>query len=305
MSPVDVTPTPTAGERDRAAHRQRRLARYDEVTALQAQGHGIATIAKRLGMARKTVRRFLRADGFPERVERSGPSGRLASFEAYLQQRWEEGCRNASQLFREIKAQGYPGSASYVGQALGSWRTAAAPTGRRRAGSALPHGSLRSAAPRPRRADRTPRQVRFLLLRPVTDLNKPDQTYRDALLGACPVVQAAQQLVAEFQRVVKTHDIGALASWLTAAQTSDVPELQGFALGVRQDRARPLRVSGKPGSPSPGVKARPKDRSIVSRKSNERCTGGLTSICSACGYCIPPDALQLAHQKCRRTHYQA
>jgi transposase len=51
------------------------------------------------------------------------------------------------------------------------------------------------------------------------------------------VVQTAQRLVAEFQRVVKTHDIGALAAWLTAAQTSDVPELQGFALGIRQDRA--------------------------------------------------------------------
>jgi len=232
-----VTPTPTAGERDRAAHRQRRLARYDEVTALQAQGHGIATIAKRLGMARKTVRRFLRADSFPERVERSGQSGRLASFEAYLQQRWEEGCRNASQLFREIKAQGYPGSASYVGQVLGTWRTAAAPTGRRRAGSVLPQGSLRSAVPRPRRADRSPRQVRFLLLCPPTTLNESDLAYRDAVLTACPVLQTAQRLVTEFQRVVETHDLEALTSWLTVAQQSDIPELQGFALGIRQDRA--------------------------------------------------------------------
>jgi transposase len=79
--------------------------------------------------------------------------------------------------------------------------------------------------------------VRFLLLRPVADLNESDQVYRAALLGICPVVQTAQRLVAEFQRVVKTHDIGALAAWLTAAQTSDVPELQGFALGIRQDRA--------------------------------------------------------------------
>ncbi|HEY8742295.1 MAG TPA: transposase [Chloroflexota bacterium] len=91
--------------------------------------------------------------------------------------------------------------------------------------------------PRSRRSDRTPRQVRFLLLRPVADLNESDQVYRAALLGICPVVQTAQRLVAEFQRVVKTHDIGALAAWLTAAQTSDVPELQGFALGIRQDRA--------------------------------------------------------------------
>ena len=236
-APTDVAPAPTVAEQERAGSRQRRLARYDEVTALQAQGVGIATIAKRLGMARKTVRRFLRADRFPERVQRTGQSGRLASFEAYLQQRWEEGCQNASQLFREIKAQGYPGSTSYVGQVLGAWRVEAAPTGRRRVGAVLPPGAQRRVPPRSRRADRTPRQVRFLLLRHVADLNEPDRAYRAALLGNCPVVQTAQRLVAEFQRVVKTHDIGALASWLTSAQQSDVPELQGFALGVRQDRA--------------------------------------------------------------------
>lgn len=237
MASVDEMPAPTAAERERETNRQRRLARYDEVTALAAQGLGIATIAKRLGMARKTVRRFLRADHFPERVQRTGQSGRLASFEAYLRQRWDEGCQNASQLFREIKAQGYPGSASYVGQVLGAWRTETAPTGRRRAGGALPAGSPGRVPSRPRRADRSPRQVRFLLLRPVATLNAADQVYRAALLDTCPVLQTAQHLVAEFQRVVETHDVGALATWLTAAQHSDIPELQGFALGVRQDRA--------------------------------------------------------------------
>jgi transposase len=94
-----VAPPPTSGERERAAHRQRRYDRYEAVTALQAQGLGIATIAKRLGMARKTVRRFLRADEFPERAERTGSSGRLAAFEAYLRRRWEEGCHNASLMW--------------------------------------------------------------------------------------------------------------------------------------------------------------------------------------------------------------
>ncbi|HET8630507.1 MAG TPA: transposase, partial [Thermomicrobiales bacterium] len=63
------------------------------------------------------------------------------------------------------------------------------------------------------------------------------QAYRTALLDTSTAVQTAQRLVTEFQRVVETHDVDALASWLTAAQTSDIPELQGFALGVRQDRA--------------------------------------------------------------------
>jgi predicted DNA-binding transcriptional regulator AlpA len=87
VASADEMPAPTAAEREREANRQRRMARSDEVTALAAQGLGIATIAKRLGMARKTVRRFLRAGRFPERVQRTGQSGRLAVFEAYLRQR--------------------------------------------------------------------------------------------------------------------------------------------------------------------------------------------------------------------------
>ena len=247
-APADGMPAPTAAEREREANRQRRLARSDEVTALQAQGLGIATIAKRLGMARKTVHRFLRAGRFPERVERTGSSGRLAAFEAYLRQRWEEGCQNASQLFREIKAQGSPGSASYVGQVLGTWRTEIAPTGRRRAGGALLEGTKRRVPSRSRRADRSPRQVRFLLLRPVATLNEADQAYRAALLDACPPVQTAQRLVAEFQHIVETHHSGALAVWLTTAQHSNVPELQGFTLGVRQDRAAVAAGITEPGS---------------------------------------------------------
>lgn len=79
--------------------------------------------------------------------------------------------------------------------------------------------------------------MRFLLLRPVATLNAADQVYRAAVLDTCPAVQTAQRLVAEFQQLVETRDGAALASWLTAAQHSDIPELHGFALGVRQDRA--------------------------------------------------------------------
>lgn len=79
--------------------------------------------------------------------------------------------------------------------------------------------------------------MRFLLLRPVAILDAADQAYRAAVLGTCPVLLTAQRLVAEFQQLVEAHDSGALTGWLTAAQHSGIPELQGFAQGVRQDLA--------------------------------------------------------------------
>ena len=36
----------------------------------------------------------------------------LEPYKAYLVQRWNEGCRNAQQAYREVKEQGYPGGDS-------------------------------------------------------------------------------------------------------------------------------------------------------------------------------------------------
>src|SRR5207237_7705422 len=68
-----------------------------------------------VGATRRTVYRYLALGGPPER-QRPRRSGRrvLAPYEAYLQQRWAEGCRNRSRLFREIRLLGYQHSARTV-----------------------------------------------------------------------------------------------------------------------------------------------------------------------------------------------
>ena len=43
---------------------------------------------------------------------------KLDPFEPYLKRRWDEGCKNAMQLWREVKERGYPGGYKRVHQ----WR---------------------------------------------------------------------------------------------------------------------------------------------------------------------------------------
>jgi len=91
-----------------AAARDRRLQRYQQVQALVAQGLPILQIAQRLRMSRATATAYAVAAVFPERAaNRAQPSG-LDPYVAILQERWAAGCTNASQLWREIHAQGYP-----------------------------------------------------------------------------------------------------------------------------------------------------------------------------------------------------
>ena len=92
---------------------------------LQQQGMTHRAIARRLGINRATVRRFVQAESFPERARRRVPRG-TDPVTDFLQRRWNEGCRNAVQLFGELKIQGFDGSYYMVRRRLARWRQRAA-----------------------------------------------------------------------------------------------------------------------------------------------------------------------------------
>src|SRR5262249_53909425 len=96
---------PSGAERRRQSRRQRRLGRYQQVRELHGRGFGIRQIARALRISRRTVRRFLRAEAFPERLARRPLPSKLDPHADYLRRRWQEGCHNAAQLHRELRAQ--------------------------------------------------------------------------------------------------------------------------------------------------------------------------------------------------------
>jgi transposase len=63
---------PTRRQRRQEERRARRLARFEQVKALQANGEALLSIAKQLHLARCTVRRYARTEQFPERAVRRG-----------------------------------------------------------------------------------------------------------------------------------------------------------------------------------------------------------------------------------------
>jgi transposase len=116
--PAPVLPRPTQSQ----LRRQRRLERYEQVVALFNSGQSQAAISRALGIGRKTIRRWLRRGEFPERKPPHRRPPKVNEFADYLQQRWNEGCHNASRLYQEIRQKGYQGKRAMVARFVAGWR---------------------------------------------------------------------------------------------------------------------------------------------------------------------------------------
>ena len=232
----EVTPpsaVPTRGQREKAQRRERRLARYQRIVELQGQGASTSAIAETLCMSRRTVRRFLRAGEFVERATGRAHFQPLDAFADYLHQRWEEGCHNAAQLWREIRERGFAGCQSALRPYLRGWRSKPpAELGRQR--RQLPNAPAPQAVP-------SPRATVWLLLGYTSTRDTAQKAFRlafvEELCAGCDEVKTGQRLMAEFFRIVRKRLGGDLDEWLLAVFESKLPELMGFASGLKQDKA--------------------------------------------------------------------
>jgi transposase len=226
------TAATTRAERNHAAVEARRQARYERVVTLQQEGHSTRETARRAGLCRNTVRRYLTAGAYVACSKRARRPHGCDAFDGYLRERWAAGERNSRVLFAEIREQGYRGAESTVRQYLAAWRGGPRRPGRRPAGADAP------AAPAPpMRRTFSARQTRWILLRPLEDLDDVERTYRTALCQESATIATAQSLVEQFRQMVRTRARDELDAWLAAAKASGISELVSFVTGVQRDYA--------------------------------------------------------------------
>ena len=244
--PTSVRPLRLPSLREQAARqaaRDRRVARYQQVQTLSQQGVSMVQIAARLGMGRATVRKFVEAAVFPERaVQRRQPSI-LDPYVPYLQQRVAEGCSNASQLWREIAAQGYRGVRKQVARWVQHQRLEPTPTGPKKyrgnqSGGSQPAADLANtqAAATTHMALEAPRRLVWLLLRNSAELDAEEHATLSRIQQYAQVARATE-LAREFQAMVRQRRPELLDRWLAACLESGILELQSFATGLQREYA--------------------------------------------------------------------
>jgi transposase len=254
-----------AEEARRGAVRERIAAHYAEIQRLTAAGETISGIARRLGITRIMVRRYRFAAAPPQR-DYARRASQLDPYEPYLRRRWAAGCRNGLQLWREIRAQGYPGTSRQVSRWTQERRTEPAP--------ATPHRHRRggdSAAPA-QPAPRRPAvpQLAWLLVRDPGGLDDTELQLLARLQDACPQAATAYPLLQEVARLVREQDPLRLDAWLEVATGCGVPDVATFAAGLQRERPELLAALTLPWSTGP-VEGHITRLKLVKRQGYGRC----------------------------------
>jgi transposase len=183
-------------------NRERRLARYEMVMELFGRGVSQREIARQCGLSRKTVRRFIRAQGFPERKQRRRGSF-LDRHRDYLEMRWQQGCRNTARLCQELRDQGIV----VRPRTLRDWM-------RKKHGPRKRCDQPRPSVPALMRA--SPRQVAWWILKPSGQVH----LYLDQLIQKSPEIARCADLAREFFRMIRDRDTAAWPGWRDATARS-------------------------------------------------------------------------------------
>ena len=241
--PLPASPTIYDRERRRGtqdqvrqqASRARRYARYAQVKNLQAQGLNILQIARQLHLSRQTVRKYLVSDVFPDYGPTQRRRSQLDPYVAYLQERWESGCHDSRQLWRELRQRGFPGSLRMVWLWV-ALRRPPQRRGRPPARQVQVFHPPEAAAPYPSRALALPasRRLVWVLLQPESKLDPHQHALRQHLLRF-PEIDRAFALTQQFQTLLRQRQARDLLPWIEACSASGVRELVQFAQGLQRE----------------------------------------------------------------------
>lgn len=226
-----------------AESRTRWRAIYDEVRRRRAGGETLLGIARTMGLARATVRKYAAADTFPARLPHGAGPSLLDAHVGYLVRRIGEGCENAMALWREIQERGYPGTSRQVHRFVAERRTMPIRSGRK------PRHKTVSMPERPAAGSPLPtaRQLAWLLVQPAVVL--------DATAAAVvtrveqdETAKAVAGLARRFTALVRASGVNRTATggragaadldpWITEAKACGAPAIATFASGLDGDAA--------------------------------------------------------------------
>ena len=214
-----------------ALHRER-VERYEKVHELWGKGATPPGIADQLNMPCRTVYHYLKMTEPPERrrvTHHKGRPKKVAPYQDYLLKRWQEGCRNARQLWRELTIDlGYTASYANVERFLMQFRRKAHKF-KQEQPSAVPIKKTTPSRPP------TAKQVSRWITLPKDRRLDWQNAYLERLFQADPGIRETAEMMVDFATMLRERQGERLDEWLAKVERQEVAELKSFAAGLRKD----------------------------------------------------------------------
>ena len=229
-----------------ADSRARWLAAYQDVRRRHLAGEALLAIGRATGLARATVRKYAYAESFPERAIRRPGRSILDPFIAHLEARMAEACENAMVLWREVRARGYAHGPKVVQKWVAENRTRPAPRTARKWLQDAPANAAPGTASGPGPVLPSPKQLAWLLVRPVAALSPLDAAVAKRVeqdKEAADVTSLARRFTALVRGCGAGQPTRAVApeadlnKWLAEARACAIGAVETFAAGLEQDGA--------------------------------------------------------------------
>jgi transposase len=183
------------------------------ILAMAKEGATIKQIVRRAGYSRGLVRKVLRG----QRLDIFRVRGNsLEAYLPWLDEQWEAGRRNGSELWRSLKQRGFRGCLRVVSE----W------SGRRRRSERMDATAI-SRAP-------SARTIARLMTVGRDQLSKAETVTVAAIESGVELLVEAREIVADFQAMIRRRAPAELDPWIERAKTSLVAAL---ASGVTKDKA--------------------------------------------------------------------
>ncbi|MGW1625904.1 ISL3 family transposase [Streptomyces sp. NPDC002172] len=190
--------------------------RHEVISSMVETGYPISEIARRLGLDRKTVRRYRDTDFdvllASARDRRNVP---LDRFKSYLQAQFAAGHTNARWLYGQICERGFSGGYSTLSRYVRTLRDGTA---------------VSAPAPVP-----SPRTISGWIMRPRENLSPRQAAELERVRLACPDITEACNIARAFTDLVRNRRGHLLTEWIRQGEQCGQPSIRSFAGFLRQD----------------------------------------------------------------------
>ena len=214
--------TPAHVKNVHQARQASRNDRYNQMTTLRMQGLTQGEVARRMGMSERTVRHWLKRGAAPTNERQFRRRSVFDLYAAYVLQRWQDGIHEATQLYAEIRAQGFPGTVRIVQRFVQALRDDT---------EKIP---LAPATGADRFSSKT---ATWLFIRDPAKLTTKKQAELELICQRSETAHKTYELTQQFMRMLRLRRGQDFEMWLSAVEASQIPELRRFAKGLLKDKS--------------------------------------------------------------------